>query len=99
MIITVSRPEYVLHMSASIEHDSVTVFHVAHLAGRGTVEAHNVVVCMHAARGRVSVLRALIDICNVSDHCQTWASSDPFHDGARPESSGDRRRKRKPRVS
>ena len=52
MIITVSRPEPVLHMSA-IEHGSVTAFHLAHLAGRGMVEAHlNVVVRIHAASSR-----------------------------------------------
>ena len=73
MIITVSRPEPVLHMSA-IEHGSVTAFHLAHLAGRGTVEAHNVVVRIHAASWRVSVMRALIDTGDVSDN-RTWASS------------------------
>ena len=47
MIITVSRPESVLHMSASIEHGEVTAFHLAHLAGEGTLEAYNVVFRIH----------------------------------------------------
>ena len=67
MIITVSRPGPVLHMLA-IEHGSVTAFHLVHLAGRGMVEAHNVVVRIHAASWPAFVMRALIDICNVSRH-------------------------------
>ena len=34
---------------SAIEHGSVTAFHLAHLAGRGMVEVHNVVVRIHAA--------------------------------------------------
>ena len=72
MIITVSRPGPELHMSA-IEPGSVTAFHLVHLAGRDTVEAHNVVVRIHAASCRVSVMRALIDTCDVSGN-GAWAS-------------------------
>ena len=52
----ISWPESVLHMSAT-EHGLVTALHVAHIAGEETVQAHNVVVRIHAASWRGMDLR------------------------------------------
>ena len=92
-ILTVFRPESVLHLSA-IEHDEVTAFHLVIL--REEVRWKRTtwwsVYMLQVDEVSISVVCALIDICDGVPALES-------HDGVRTEPSGDRRRRTMPRVS